>query len=226
MIGVSRQWRPQPNHPPIISPGLTRCPMMNLTVPHHVSPQHWNVVSEIIIFRTFFFLTKKKHIKLTLLSHINRISQVVFTTSHVIVSHFWWIVGWSYHIKSTENRQSHIKIWYSQPCFCFFFGRFPRQISQKIRQISRTSPANRISRLWPLYTIIIIILRSVVLYIYTVYILYIIIIIHLPGFFGGSTESQERLYVFTSLDSMGCNLITIQDLEWLDRCGTVVVTVM
>ena len=94
--------------------------MMNLTVPHHVSPQHWNVVSEIIIFRTFFFLTKKKHIKLTLLSHINRISQVVFTTSHVIVSHFWWIVGWSYHIKSTENRQSHIKIWYSQPCFCFF----------------------------------------------------------------------------------------------------------
>ena len=123
-------------------------------------------------FGRFFFLTKKKHIKLTLLSHINRISQVVFTTSHVIVSHFWWIVGWSYHIKSTENRQSHIKIWYSQPCFCFFFGRFPRQISQKIRQISRTSPANRISRLWPLYTIIIIILRSVVLYIYSVYIVY------------------------------------------------------
>ena len=30
---------------------------------------------------------------------------------------------------------------------------------------------------------------------------------------------QERLYVFTSLDSMGCNLITVQDLEWLDRCG-------
>lgn len=23
--------------------------------------------------------------------------------------------------------------------------------------------------------------------------------------------------MFTSLDSMGCNLITLQDLEWLDR---------
>lgn len=33
----------------------------------------------------------------------------------------------------------------------------------------------------------------------------------------GAYDPEERLYVFTSLDSMGCNLITIQDLEWLDR---------
>lgn len=33
----------------------------------------------------------------------------------------------------------------------------------------------------------------------------------------GVQNAEERSFVFTSLDSMGCNLITLQDLEWLDR---------
>ena len=30
-------------------------------------------------------------------------------------------------------------------------------------------------------------------------------------------DGQDRSFVYTSLDSMGCNLITFQDLDWLDR---------
>lgn len=33
----------------------------------------------------------------------------------------------------------------------------------------------------------------------------------------GVQRAEDRSFVFTSLDSMGCSLITLQDLEWLDR---------
>eukprot|EP00913_Durusdinium_trenchii_P033433 g31301.t1 len=33
----------------------------------------------------------------------------------------------------------------------------------------------------------------------------------------GIHSAEDRSFVYTSLDSMGCNLITFQDLDWLDR---------
>ncbi|CAJ1385986.1 unnamed protein product [Effrenium voratum] len=33
----------------------------------------------------------------------------------------------------------------------------------------------------------------------------------------GVHHPEERAFVFTSLDSMGCSLITVEDLDWLDR---------